>query len=107
MVSEAAVLNQKRDRANQRNRSMSVPETVSLLNGELSNDQVYVALLNRTPTAHLNGNALPNVPLTSLNVMRAAAQGRLALDPQSAVAETSIGFDAVVSGAQSVSVTLE
>ena len=107
MVSEAAVLNQKRDRANQRNRSMSVPETVSLLNSELSNDQVYVALLNRTPTAHLNGNTLPNVPLTSLNVMRTAAQGRLALEPQSAVAETSIAIDAVVSGAQSVSVTLE
>jgi hypothetical protein len=107
MVSEAAVLNQKRERASQRTRAMSVPETVSLLNEELSNDRVYIALLNQTPTAHLDGAALPNIPLTSLNVMRPSAQGRLALELQSPVAETSLALDAVVTGAQSISVTLE
>ena len=101
------MLNQKRARAAQRTRTMSVPETVSLLNQELSNDQIYIALLNQTPTAHLDGNAMPNVPLTTLNVMRPASQGRLALEMQSPVAETSLALDAVVSGVQSVSVTLE
>ena len=107
MATEAAVLNQKRERANQRSRAMSVPETVSLLNQELSNDQVYIALVNRTPTAHLDGSALPNLPLTALNVMRPSAQGRLAIELQSPVAETALALDAVVSGSRSVSVTLE
>ena len=107
MVSEAAVLNQRRERAAQRSRAMSLPQTVSLLNQELSNDQVYIALLNRTPTAHLDGESLPNLPLTSLSVMRSSTQGRLALELQSPVAETALAMDSVVSGTQSVSVTLE
>jgi hypothetical protein len=107
MVSEAALWNQKRDRAAQRSRTLSLPETVSLLNQELSNDQVYIALLDQSPTAYLNGTALPNVPMTALNVMRPASQGRLALEAQSPVAETSLALDAVVSGAQSITLTLE
>jgi hypothetical protein len=107
MVSEASVLNQKREQAAQRSRSLSLPETVSLLNEELSNDRVYIALLNQAPTGHLDGSSLPSLPLTALNVMRPTAQGRLALELQSPVAETSLALDAVVSGAQSVSVTLE
>ena len=107
LVSEAAVWNQKRERAAQQSRSLSLPETVSLLNEELSNDRVYIALLDQTPTAHLDGAAMPSVPLTALNVMRPAAQGRLALELQSPIAETSLALDAVVSGAQSISLTLE
>jgi hypothetical protein len=107
MASEASLWNQRREQAAQRNRTMSLPETVSLLNEELSNDQVYIALLDQTPTAHLDGAALPNIPLTALNVMRPSAQGRLGVEMQSPVAETSLALDAVVSGAQSISVTLE
>ncbi len=106
-ATEAGVLNQKRERANQRSRAMSIPETVSMLNRELRNDHVYVALLSRAPTAHLDGAALPNVPLTALNVMRSSAQGRLALELQSPLAETSLPLDAVVSGTQSAPLTLE
>lgn len=107
MVSEPGVWNQKRERAAERSRALTLPETVSWLNGELSNDQLYVALLDQAPTAHLDGAALPSVPLTALNVMRPSTQGRLALEMQSPVAETALQLDAIVSGAQSISVTLE
>ena len=80
---------------------------VSLLNQERSNDRVYIALADRSPTAHMGERKLPNMPLTALAVMRPSAQGKLALELRSPLAETSIPLDALVSGLQSLSIEVQ
>ena len=106
-VSDAAQANRAQAAAAQRLSSMSLPQAVSLLNQERSNDRVYVRLSHRSPTAHVGERKMPNMPLTTLAVMRPAAQGRLAVEMQSPLAETSIAVDALVSGARSVSIEVQ
>ena len=108
VASDSGPLNQRRQAAAGRNRSLSLNETVSLLNQELSNDTVYVSLIDRTsPTAHVDDRSLPNLPLTTLGVMRPAAQGRMAVEMQSPLAEAEIETEAIVSGTRAVGIEIE
>ena len=106
-VSDASVANRTQQAAAQRLRTMSLPQAVSLLNQERSNDRVYISLADRSPTAHLGERKLPNMPLTALAVVRPSAQGKLALELRSPLAETSIPLDALVSGLQSLSIEVQ
>lgn len=106
-VSDASLPNRSQQAAAQRLRTMSLPQAVSLLNQERSNDRIYISLADRSPTAHVGDQTLPNMPLTALAVMRPSAQGRLALEARSPLAETSIALDALVSGLQTLSVEVQ
>jgi hypothetical protein len=106
-VSDAALLNQKRQMAAMRNPSMTLPQTVSLLNQELRSDRIYVSLADRSPTGRFGDSAFPALPASTLNVMRDAVQGRMTLEMQSPLAETSIPLNAIASGARTVAITVE
>ena len=85
-----------------RNRLMTLPDTVSALNQERSNSQLYISLLQRQATAHFDDKTLPNIPLSVLNVMRKSANRRLAFEGQSPLVETSIPFDSIVTGSHTL-----
>ncbi len=101
-VSDAATLNRGKSRAIARNRLLTLPDTVSVLNQERSNSRLYISLLQRQPTAHFDDKTLPNIPLSVLNVMRKSANRRLAFEGQSPLVETSIPFDSIVSGSHTL-----
>jgi hypothetical protein len=90
-----------------RNRLMSLSETVTLLNKEYSNNQLYISLLQPTVTAHFEDKTLPNVPLSVLNVMRPSANRRMVLEPQSPLEQISIPFDSIVSGSRAITVHVQ
>jgi hypothetical protein len=107
VVSDANTLNQSQRMAAARNRLMSLSETVTLLNKEHSNNQLYISLLQPTVTAHFEDKTLPNVPLSVLNVMRPSASRRMVLESQSPLQQISIPFDAIVSGSRSITVHVQ
>jgi hypothetical protein len=104
VVSDANTLNQSQPMTAARNRMMSLSETVTLLNKEYSNNQLYISLLQPTVTAHFEDKTLPNVPLSVLNVMRPSANRRMVLEPQSPLQQISIPFDSIVSGSRTITV---
>jgi hypothetical protein len=107
VVSDANTLNQSHRMAAARNRLMSLSETVTLLNKEYSNNQLYISLLQPTVTAHFEDKTLPNVPLSVLNVMRPSANRRMVLEPQSPLEQISIPFDSIVSGSRAITVHVQ
>ncbi|MEX2303027.1 MAG: hypothetical protein WD733_18945 [Bryobacterales bacterium] len=107
IVSDANTLNQSQRMASARNRMMSLSETVTLLNKELSNNQLYISLMQPTVTAHFEDKTLPNVPLSVLNVMKPSSNRRMVLEPQSPLEQISIPFDSIVSGSHAITVYVQ
>ncbi len=107
VVGDSSAYNQRRLALGARNQTLSLPETLSLLNQERRNDVIYVALTDRSPSAAIDGTQMPNVPATTLNVMRSTAQGRMALEPGSALAETEVQLDAVVQGQRALAIEIQ
>jgi hypothetical protein len=108
MVSDADTLN-RRKLAPGANRLLDVPETVSLLNQELHNEQLYISLLQPSVTAYYDDKTLPNVPASVLNVIRAGREPsrRLTLAGDSPVEQVAVPFDFVVSGSHILNVTVK
>jgi hypothetical protein len=107
VVGDSAAYNQRRLALGARNQTLSLPETLSLLNQERPNDVIYVTLTDRSPSAAIDDTQMPNVPATTLNVMRSTAQGRMALEPGSALAETEVQLDAVVQGQRALAIEIQ
>lgn len=104
MASDAAALDRRRQMAVARGGTLNTAQTVSLLNQERSNDRVYVSLLARSLTAHIEDRSFPNVPATVLAVMRDSAQGRMMIEPQSPQAQVSIAAEAIVGGRRTLTI---
>ena len=61
LLSDAETLNRVQNLAGA-NRYIDIPQTVSLLNQERSNDRLYVSLLEASPTAYYDDKTLPTCP---------------------------------------------
>lgn len=106
-LSDANTVNRGAAMAGARNELMTVPETVSLLNKEHSNNQLFIRLEEPSVTAHVDDKTLPNVPISVLNVMRRSAGRTLALEGGSPLSQTSIPFDAIVTGSYAIRLEVE
>lgn len=106
-VGDSSAYNQRRLALGTRNRTLSLPESVSLLNQERRNDVLYVALMDRALSASIDDTQMPNAPTTTLNVMGSTAQGRMALQRGSALAETQIQLEAIVQGQRSLVIEIQ
>ncbi len=107
IVSDAATLDRGRKLAVDRNRLLSLTETVSALNREPANNRLYVTLTQPSPTVHLDDKTLPNVPVSVLNVMRKSSRGRMVVEGQSALLQTSMDFDRIVSGSHAITLRVK
>jgi hypothetical protein len=100
LLSDAETLNRMQNIAGIVNRYLDIPETVSLINQERTNNRLYVSLVEASPTAYVDDKTLPSLPSSVLNVMQAGrAPTRTVLTtPDTATEQTSLPFDYVVSG---------
>jgi hypothetical protein len=109
LFSDADTLNRMQSAAGMANRFIDLPQTVSLINQERSNNKMYVSLVQPRPTVYYDDKTLTNLPASVLNVMQT---GRTASRPmvsssESAVEQMSIPFEQVVSGSYSLKVTVK
>jgi hypothetical protein len=109
MLSDADSVNRMQNLAGTSNRYLDLPETVSLINQERSNNKLYVSLLESAPTAYYDDKTLPSLPSSVLNVMQAgrASSRPLVTAPESASEQMSLPFDYVISGSYSLKVTVK
>jgi len=100
LLSDADTLNRMQNIAGIVNRYMDIPETVSLINQERTNNKLYVSLVEASPTAYVDDKTLPSLPSSVLNVMQAgrAPTRTMLTSPDTATEQTSLPFDYVVSG---------
>ena len=86
LFSDADTLNRMQHAAALGNRYMDIPETVSLLNQERGNNQLYVSLVEGRPTYYADDKTLPALPASVLNVLQTERTASRALvgSPESA-----------------------
>ena len=109
LLSDAETLNRMQTSAGFMNRFIDLPEVISLLNKERSNDKLYVSLVRRSPTIYYEDKTLPGLPASVLNVIQTGRSGRrpFATVGESAIEQTAIPFDYVVSGSYSLNLTVK
>jgi hypothetical protein len=108
LLSDADSLNRTQSFAATANRFIDLPETVSLINQERSNNRLYVSLVQPRPTFYEDDKTLPSLPASVLNVMQGsrAANKPFISSGESTREQASIPFEYVVSGSQSLKITV-
>jgi len=109
VLSDADTVNRMQNMAGMMNRYMDLPQTVSLLNQERSNNRLYVSLVESMPTAYLDDKTLPSLPSSVLNVMQTgrAASRSLVTSPETATEQMALPFDYVVTGSYSLRIRVK
>jgi hypothetical protein len=109
MLSDADTINRMQTVAGMLDHYMGLPETVSLINQERSNNRLYVSLLEASPTAYYEDKTLPSLPASVLNVMQSGGGSNPSLitSPDSASEQMSLPFDYVVSGSYALKITVK
>ena len=109
LLSDAETLNRMQSVVANTNRFMDLPETVSLINQERSNNRLYVSLVQGRPTFFEEDKTMPALPGSVVNVMQASRSGNrpFVSSPETAKEQLSIPFDQVVSGSQSLRITVK
>jgi hypothetical protein len=109
LLSDADVANRTQALATSANRYMDVPQLVSLLNQERSNNKLYVSLVAANPTAYYEDKTLPSLPSSVLNVMQAGrtTTQTMTTSPESTSEQMSLPFDYVVNGSYTLRVTVK
>jgi hypothetical protein len=104
LLSDADTVNRLQSIAGAANRFLNLPETVSLINQERSNNKLYVSLVEPNPTAYLDDKTLPSLPSSVLNVMQAgrASNRSIVTSPETATEQMALPFDYVVTGSYSL-----
>jgi hypothetical protein len=109
LLSDADTVNRMPTMAGFMNRYIDLPETVSLINQERSNNKLYVTLLETSPTAYYDDKTLPNLPGSVLNVMQAGRSSNrpMVTSAETGVEQQAIDFDYVISGSYSLKITVK
>ena len=109
LLCDADTMNRMQGAAGRANRFIDLQQTVSLINQERANNQLYVSLVEASPTVYYDDKILPNLPASMLNIMQA---GRAATRPFVTSRETvqeqaAIPFDYVISGSYFLTITVK
>ncbi len=109
MLSDADTANRMQTLAGHVNHYIDLPQTVSLINQERSNNKLYVSLLQASPTAYYDDKTMPSLPASVLNVMQTGRDSTrpVITAPESATEQAAIPFDYVVSGSYSLKITVK
>jgi len=109
LFSDADTLNRMQTVAGLSERFMDIPQTVSLINQERSNNQLYISLVEPSPTVFYEDKTLPSLPASVMNVMQTgrAASRHFVSSPESAVEQGSIPFDQLIDGSFSLKITVK
>jgi len=109
LLSDADTANRMQTIAGHMNHYIDLPQTVSLINQERSNNKMYVSLLKASPTAYYDDKTMPSLPASVLNVMQTGRDSTrpVITSPESATEQAAIPFDYVVSGSYSLKITVK
>ncbi len=109
LLSDADTLNRMQSVASASDRFMDIPQTVSLINQERTNNKLYVSLVEPRPTVFYEDKTLPSLPASVMNVMQTGrtASRHLVSSAESAVEQGSIPFDLMVDGSYSLRITVK
>jgi hypothetical protein len=109
LLSDADTANRMQTIAGHMNHYIDLPQTVSLINQERSNNKMYVSLLKSSPTAYYDDKTMPSLPASVLNVMQTGRDSTrpVITSPESAMEQAAIPFDYVVSGSYSLKITVK
>ena len=109
LLSDADTLNRMQSAAASTERFNDIPQTVSLLNQERANNQVYVSLVEPRPTVYFADKTMPSLPASVMNVMQngRTSSRHFAASGESAVEQGSIPLDQVVTGSYSLKITVK
>jgi hypothetical protein len=109
LVSDAETLNRMQSVAGMADRFMDIPQTISLINQERSNNKIYISLVEPRPTVFYEDKTLPSLPASVVNVMQTGrtASRHLVSSSESAVEQGSIPFDLLIDGSYSLRVTVK
>jgi hypothetical protein len=109
LLSDADTLNRLQNSAGFGNRFLDVPQTISLINQERTNNRLYVSLVSGSPTAYYDDKTMPSLPASVLNVMQAgrASNRSVVTTPETAVEQTNVPFDYMVTGSYSLKVHIK
>lgn len=109
LLSDADMLNRMQSVAGMSDRFMDIPQTISLINQERSNNKLYISLIEPRPTVFYEDKTLPSLPASVVNVMQTGrtASRHLVSSAESAVEQGSIPFDLMIDGAYSLRVTVK
>ena len=109
LLSDADTVNRMQNIAGMANHFLDLPETVSLINQERSNNKLYVSLVEASPTAYVDDKTLPSLPSSALNVIEAgrAANRAVVISPETATEQMSLPFDYVVTGSYSLRIHVD
>jgi len=104
LLSDADTVNRMQNIAGVMNRFIDLPETVSLINQERTNNKLYVSLVEASPTAYYDDKTMPSVPASVLNVMQAGRSSNRSLvtSADTATEQMALPFDYVVTGSYSL-----
>jgi hypothetical protein len=91
------------------NRFIDIPQQVSLLNQERTNNKLYISLIEPRPTVYFEDKSLPSLPASVINVMQTGrtASRHFASSPESAVEQGNIPFDLAINGAYTLKITVK
>ena len=97
-------MNRLQTMAGATNRYIDMKQAVSLINQERTNNRLYVALVESSPTAYYDDKTMPSLPASVLNVMQAGrpSSHSMVTTPETAVEQTSLAFDYMVTGSYSL-----
>jgi hypothetical protein len=109
VLSDADTINRMQTVAGLMNHYIDLPQTVSLINQERSNNKLYVSLLEASPTAYYDDKTLPSLPASVLNVMQSGRGSNRSLitSPDSASEQMSLPFDYVITGSYTLNITVK
>jgi hypothetical protein len=109
VLSDAETLNRMQSIAGAMDHYIDLPQTISLINQERSNNKLYVSLLEARPTAYYDDKTLPSLPASVLNVMQAgrASNHSLVTSPETASEQMALPFDYVITGSYSLKIAVK
>lgn len=109
LLSDAETLNRMQSVAGMMNRFMDIPQTVSLINQERTNNNLYVSLIQQRPTVYSDDKTLPSLPASVLNVMQTGRTSSRSMmsSAESAIEQMAIPFEQVVNGSYSLRITVK
>jgi hypothetical protein len=109
LLSDADTLNRIQTVASLSDRFMDIPQTISLINQERSNNKLYISLVEPRPTVFYEDKTLPSLPASIMNVMQTGrtASRHFVSSAESAVEQGSIPFDLMIDGSYSLRITVK
>ena len=108
LVSDGDTLDRMRHVNDVASLKLDLGSTISLLNKEHANNQLYVSMLEANPQATIEDKVMPTLPASIMNVMDGMRGTQdMVVAGESSVSEASLPLDYAVTGAQVISVDVK